>query len=121
MSGDVFEEANSFPLGDVGQSMTIHNQKGFIVVNNFSSVLNSTANSGTIPMSSQVRVYGSNSSLGNPVDVSYDYKTKNIYVAERLNGGGKLLTFSLPTVSADATPTATRNEAGISSVYLLRK
>ncbi|WP_298137394.1 hypothetical protein [Flavobacterium sp.] len=111
---------NRMILTDVGAA-TSDSDGGLIVINNFTSVLSATANLGTIPLSSQVRVYGPNSSLGNPVDVTYDYKTENIYVAERLNGGGKLLTFALPTATADANPSASRMEAGISSVYLLRK
>ncbi len=34
MSNNVFESINGFPLGDVGQSMTIHRGIGYLVVNN---------------------------------------------------------------------------------------
>ena len=59
--------------------------------------------------------------MGNPVDVAYDDVTERIYVAERLNAGGRLLTFSLPTTNGDATPTEARAEAGIASVFLVRR
>lgn len=94
---------------------------GLIIINNFTSVLSSTSDMGTIAMSNQVRIYGANSTLGNPVDVAYDYKTNLIYVAERANGGGKVLTFNFPTSSGDVAPASSRNEAGVAAVYLVRK
>lgn len=94
---------------------------GLIVINNFTTVLNSTSNMGTIAMSNQKRIYGASSTLGNPVDVAYDYVTNVIYVAERANGGGKVLTFNIPTASGDFAPVDSRAEAGVAAVYLLRK
>ena len=94
---------------------------GVIVINNFSSVFGSTANMGTIAMSNQIRIYGPNSTLGNPVDVAYDYQTNKIYVAERANGGGKVLAFDMPTANGDATPITSRNEAGVAGIYLVRE
>lgn len=35
---DIFEAKNSFPLGNIVQSMTIHNSKGYVVVNNAGKV-----------------------------------------------------------------------------------
>ncbi len=94
---------------------------GLVIINNFSSVLSATANLGTIGMSNQVRIYGPNSLLGNPVDVAYDHVTNNIYVAERLNAGGQVLKFAFPTSSADVAPASARAEAGVSAVFLVRK
>lgn len=111
---------NTMILTDVG-SATSDSDGGIIVINNFSNVLSATTNLGTITMSSQKRIYGANSKLGNPVDVSYNYMTDKIYVAERLNEGGKLLTFNKPTSTGDASPIESRMEPGISSVYLIRK
>jgi hypothetical protein len=111
---------NTMVLTDVGAAAS-DSDGGIIVINNFTSVLNNTVNGGIIPMSSQKRIYGASSKLGNPVDVSYDYVTKKIFVAERLNEGGKLLTFNFPMASGDASPIESRMEPGISSVYLIRK
>ena len=111
---------NTMVLTDVG-SATSDSDGGIIVINNFTTVLNNTANNGIIAMSNQKRIYGASSKLGNPVDVSYDYVTNKIYVAERLNEGGKLLTFNKPTTNGDASPIESRLEPGISSVYLIRK
>ena len=107
-------------LTDVG-SATVDNDGGVIVINNFTSTLNTTLNLGTIATTSQVRISGAASTLGNPVDVAYDNVTKRIYVAERLNAGGRLLVFAQPTTNGDATPIEARLEAAISSVFLLRK
>lgn len=111
---------NRMILTDVG-SATSATDGGIIVINDFSSKIAATANLGTITMANQVRIYGPNSTLGNPVDVAYDSVTDNIYIAERLNAGGTVLTFALPTTTNDATPLNTRAEAGVSSVYLIRK
>ncbi len=108
-------------LTDVGLA-TSDSDGGVIVINNFASVFNNTPNNGTIALSSQKRIYGPNSTLGNPVDVAYDDQTNKIYVAERLNGGGRVLTFNMPTAaSGDVTPAQSRAEAAVSAVYLSRR
>jgi len=38
ISNNIFESTNSYPLGDVAQSILIHNEKAFIVVNNSQKV-----------------------------------------------------------------------------------
>ena len=111
---------NVMVLSDVGLASSA-TDGGLIVINNFSSVLSATANMGTIAMSNQVRIYGPNSLLGNPVDVAYDHVTNDIYVAERLNGGGQVLKFAFPTTNGDFAPQTARNEAGVTAVYLLRR
>lgn len=94
---------------------------GLIVIKNFSSVFNTTAASTSIALMNQIRIYGPNSTLGNPVDVAYDNVTKKIYVAERLNAGGQVLTYNFPTTSGDLAPIDVRAEAGVTSVFVLRK
>ena len=94
---------------------------GLVIINNFTAVLNMTNNLGTIAMNNQIRVYGPNSMLGNPVDVAYDHVTNSIYVAERLNSGGLVLKFAFPSMSGDATPQMNRAEAGVTAVYLHRR
>ncbi|CAM4244709.1 LVIVD repeat-containing protein [Flavobacterium terrigena] len=111
---------NRMILTDVGNAAS-DSDGGIIVINDFSAKINATANLGTIAMTNQVRIYGPNSTLGNPVDVAYDSDKNYIYIAERLNSGGKVLTFALPTSTSDAMPLNSRTEAGVSSVYLIRK
>ncbi|WP_130733727.1 hypothetical protein [Flavobacterium sp. J27] len=94
---------------------------GVVIINNFTNVLNSTSNMGTIAMNNQIRIYGSETMLGNPVDVAYDYVTNRIFVAERANGGGKVLAFVYPTVSGNLAPISSRTELGVAGIYLVRK
>lgn len=107
-------------LTDVG-SATSGTDGGLVIIKNFSSVFGSTMAAGTIALTNQIRVYGPNSLLGNPVDVAYDQVAKKIYVAERLNAGGEVLTYAYPTMSGDFAPTNVRLEAGVTSVFVLRK
>lgn len=88
------------------------------VINNFSSVFNSTNDGGTIPLSSQVRIAGSSTLLGNPVDVAYDEASKRIFVAERANGGGQVLVYNMPTSNGNPAPVYRANVAGASSIYI---
>ena len=114
------KKTDTMVLTDVG-SATSDSDGGVIVIKNFTSVLANTSNMGTIATANQLRIYGSATMLGNPLDVAYDSSTKKIYVAERLFGGGKVLTFDLPTANVNAAPVASRDEAGVSSVFLLRE
>ncbi|MFC4818167.1 MULTISPECIES: hypothetical protein [unclassified Flavobacterium] len=111
---------NTMVLTDVGSAAS-STDGGVIVIKNFTNVLMETPDMGTISSDDQIRVYGANSKLGNPVDVAYDEETKYIYVAERLSGGGQVLVFGMPTSNGDVLPISSRIEAGISSVYLIRK
>ncbi|MES2410270.1 MAG: hypothetical protein V4535_02370 [Bacteroidota bacterium] len=112
--------SNTMVLTDVGLA-TSDSDGGIIVIKGFTDVFAATPNMGTISMRNQIRIYGSATSLGNPVDVAYDNFTKTIFVAERLNGGGKVLTFDLPNSNVNAAPASSRPEPGVSSVYLYRE
>lgn len=107
-------------LTDVA-SATSATDGGLVIIKNFSSVFASTATAGTISTNNQLRIYGSTSLLGNPVDVAYDNVSNNIYVAERLNAGGQVLTYSFPTSSGDFAPINVRAEAGVTSIFVLRR
>lgn len=111
-------EDNKMVLTDVG-SATSDVDGGIVVIENFSSVFSSTSNDGTISLSNQKRIYGPNSTLGNPVDVAFDEDNKKIYIAERLNQGGRVLSFAYPTTAqSDATPLTARLEPGVTGIYL---
>jgi hypothetical protein len=71
----------------------------------------------TITAAEQIVIKGSNSTLGNPVDVAYDHADRSIYIAER--AGGKLLAFRTPTSNGDYAPSSSIANPGVSAVYLL--
>ncbi len=114
------KRSNTMMLTDVG-SATSDSDGGVIIIKGFTDVFAATPNMGTITLNKQIRIYGSATSLGNPVDVAYDHFTKTIFVAERLNGGGKVLTFDLPHSNVNLPPASSRAEPGVSSVYLSRE
>lgn len=114
------KRSNTMVLTDVGLA-TSDSDGGIIVIKGFTDVLAATPNLGTIATNKQIRIYGSATSLGNPVDVAYDHFTKTIFIAERLNGGGKVLTFDLPKSNTNTAPASSRAELGVSSVYLYRE
>ncbi|MGV3459549.1 MAG: hypothetical protein ACO1N9_03740 [Flavobacterium sp.] len=108
-------------LTDIGDAL-IDSDGGIIVIEDFTTVFGNTASGGTIVIGAQNRIYGTNTSLGNPVDVAYDSVSERIYVAERLNGGGRVLTFARPQSSSqNAAPIHSRLEPGVSAVYLSRR
>ncbi|GLR15455.1 hypothetical protein GCM10007940_00700 [Portibacter lacus] len=72
---------------------------------------------GVISMDEQVRIVGASTFLGNPVDVAYDAASSQIFVAERANGGGRVLGFNV-TDSGDASPFYNEIFAGASAIYL---
>jgi hypothetical protein len=84
-----------------------------IVVNNFTAA----SEDGTISADEQVRVAGGTSRLGNPVDIAYDNTDGVVYVAERANGGGRILGFNMPRISGGIAPIYNKSFAGASAIY----
>ncbi|MFK7934762.1 MAG: T9SS type A sorting domain-containing protein [Saprospiraceae bacterium] len=79
-------------LTDIGSAGNASDGAIFVIYN-FKSV----AADGVIRRSEYIRIGGSNTGLGNPVDIDYCPADQRIYIAERASGGGKLLAFNLPT------------------------
>ncbi len=104
-------------VGDAGSATdgAIH------VITNFSQKAAAALGSGTtgtIALNQQIRIAGGNTFLGNPVDVSYDSATNKIYVAERANGGGRVLIFDFPASSGNPAPVANITFPGASAIFL---
>ncbi|MEQ9440336.1 MAG: hypothetical protein RIG62_14880 [Cyclobacteriaceae bacterium] len=104
-------------LTDIADA-TVDSDGGFHVIENFSTKLMDAGDEGMIMMDDQIRVAGDMTYLGNPVDVALSVEAKKIYVAERANGGGRLLIFDYPMESGNMKPIANVNYEGASAVYL---
>jgi len=100
-------------LTDVGSGMD-DNDGALVVVRDFAVA----GADGMVDASEQARVSGGADFLGNPVDVALDKANKRIYVAERANGGGRLLGFNLPKLSGGIAPFYNSLYAGASSVFI---
>lgn len=113
-------EADIMVLTDVGDAASA-TDGAIHVITNFSQKAAAAVGSGTtgtIALNQQIRIAGSNTLLGNPVDVAYNNATNKIYVAERANGGGRVLVFDFPTASGNPTPAANMTFAGAAAITL---
>lgn len=99
-------------LTDVGAGSSPEDG-AIVVINNFVNA----SSDGIISDSEQVRIAGANTFLGNPVDIAYDGQRNMIYVAERANGGGRILGFVKPTASGDIAPLYNDLHAGAAAIY----
>lgn len=100
-------------IGSAGSST----DGAFIVIRNFTQA----AADGRITRNEQIRVGGSNTFLGNPVDIDYCPMDNRVYIAERASGGGRLLAFVLPMAGSSGgnlRPVVNRLFSGASSVAI---
>ena len=97
-------------IGDAGSDT----DGAYIVIRNFTAA----SADGTISMAEQVRIEGSNTLLGNPVDIAFDTGSNMVFIAERANGGGRILGYVVPTASGNTVPQYNNAFAGASAVYL---
>ncbi len=100
-------------LTDVGLASDT-NDGALVVVRDFMLA----AFDGTVTASEQARAFGGVDFLGNPVDVALDKQNERIYVAERANGGGRILGFLLPKLSGGIAPFYNRLYPGASAVFI---
>ncbi len=107
-----YAETDMMILTDVGAASS-PTDGAFTVVKNFGMA----SADGMISLDEQIRVEGDATFLGNPVDIAYDATIRMIFVAERANGGGRILGFSVPTTSGNIAPNYNNEFAGASAVY----
>ncbi|MGJ8685462.1 MAG: hypothetical protein ACSHWW_12605 [Nonlabens sp.] len=105
---------NLLIMTDIGSAMS-DSDGGYHLIPNATTQIAGVANGGTLSVATQTRVAGSNTLMGNPIDVTYDTVLNTVYIAEIANGGGRILGFSA-TASGNATPNESNMLAGASSV-----
>lgn len=114
---DYSESDDVLVMTDIGDAANGADDGGFQVIQNFSSILEATANGGSIAQANQNRVSGPSTGLGNPIDIAYDHKTKTVFIAEV--GNGKVLAFSnVLSANGDVAPVVSNDLMSASSLYL---
>ena len=99
-------------LTDVGAASS-PDDGAIVIVNNF----NTASADGLISAAEQIRIAGDATFLGNPVDIAYDGQRSMVYVAERANGGGRVLGFATPATSGNIAPIYNDLHAGASAIF----
>jgi 6-phosphogluconolactonase (cycloisomerase 2 family) len=106
-------ENDQMILTDIGDAAST-DDGALVIIDNFSvSILDLQ-----VQLSEQVRIAGPNTMLGNPVDVAIDKSLGLAFVAERANGGGRVLAFDILGSSGNDSPFYAADFAGASAIYL---
>ncbi|MDW5287689.1 hypothetical protein [Formosa sp. PL04] len=113
--------ADVMVLTDIADATNTQDDGGFHIIEGFTSKFNNVENGATLALAQQIRVAGSATLLGNPVDVAYDAATQTVYIAEAGNGGGRILAFNNIGSGGNITPDINNSLAAASSVYLSKK
>jgi hypothetical protein len=102
-------------LTDIGDASSA-TDGGFHIIGGAIAKINAVPDGGNLTVAgNQIRIAGSNTLLGNPVDVTYDEETETIFIAEKANGGGRILGFDA-MASGNVAPVVNNLLPGASSV-----
>ncbi len=101
-------------LTDIGDAADANTDGGFHVISDFSSKFDALSDGELLPIGMQVRVAGSSTLMGNPIDVAYDSETDAVYVSEI--GNGKVLGFTSIGSGGDLSPSFNKDLAMASSI-----
>ena len=108
-------------LTDIGDA-SVDTDGAFHIISNFQSKFDAVADGGTLLVAgNQTRVAGSFTLLGNPVSADYDAVTNTVFIAERANGGGRILAFTNADAGGNIGPDINNTFSGASSVYFYRE
>lgn len=104
-------------LTDIGDA-SVDSDGGFHIISNFQSKFNGVADGETLVVAdNQTRVSGGSTFLGNPVSADYDADSDTVFIAERANGGGRVLAFVDASEGGNISPDINNELSGASSVY----
>lgn len=110
-------ENGTMVLSDIGDK-NVDSDGALSIINDFDSKYNITSNLGMLSKDEQLKIAGNNTKLGNPVNIDYDTAYNVIFVAESVNGGGKVLAFNnARNASGNISPDLSYSLSGVSSVY----
>ena len=101
-------------LTDIGDAADANTDGGFHIISDFSSKFDALSDGELLPVGMQVRVAGSSTLMGNPIDVAYDSETDAVYVSEI--GNGKVLGFTSIGSGGDLSPSFNKDLAMASSI-----
>lgn len=101
-------------LTDIGDATDANTDGGFHIISDFSSKFDALSDGELLPIGMQVRVAGSFTLMGNPIDVAYDSETDAVYVSEI--GNGKVLGFTSIGSGGDLSPSFNKDLAMASSI-----
>ncbi|TDT47200.1 hypothetical protein CLV90_1273 [Maribacter spongiicola] len=101
-------------LTDIGDAADANTDGGFHIISDFSAKFDSLSDGELLPIGMQVRVAGSSTLMGNPIDVAYDSETNAVYVSEI--GNGKVLGFTSIGSGGNLTPSFNKDLAMASSI-----
>ncbi|MCG9971957.1 hypothetical protein [Christiangramia crocea] len=116
-SHGLHHEDGTMVLSDIGEAES--NSDGALhVIQDFEAKFNGASGGGFVKAEDQLRIAGNNTLLGNPVNVIYDSNYNVIFVAETLNGGGRILAFNDATsIDGNISPDLKYGLQGVSSLF----
>lgn len=111
-------DGGTMVLTDIGDA-SVDTDGGFHVISDFQSKFDSVDNGETLAVAgNQVRVSGALTLLGNPVAAEFDSDTNTVFIAERANGGGRVLSYTNFNTGGNVGPDFNATLSGASSLFL---
>lgn len=102
-------------MTDIGDAANGTDDGAFLLINDFGSKFDLLSDGEVITLEHQIRIEGSATMLGNPIDIAYDSETNAVYISEV--GNGKVLGFTSYSSGGNIAPSFTADLMAASSIY----